>query len=138
MLICFVCLCRFVWKPVGFGETTDLVREELYSPKETKNIPAAGVGSPAGCNTYYPGNCCHHFIGFVLLPPTWRQRRRSVPPQGSASKTCKDLLLSGVCHDLLGSVMLESRSFILFYWVCWTRFICLFCGNLPSFLFLFY
>lgn len=47
---------------------------KLHTSKETKNLPAAGVGSATGRDTHHPGDCSHHLPGTVLLPPTGREQ----------------------------------------------------------------
>lgn len=67
---CLPSVHRFAGHRSRLGKEETDFWAKLHTSKETKNLPAAGVGSATGRDTHHPGDCSHHLPGTVLLPPT--------------------------------------------------------------------
>lgn len=68
------CVHRFAGHRSRSGKEKADFWAKLYTSKEAKNLPAAGVGGTTRCDADHSGNRSHHLPGAVLLPPTWREQ----------------------------------------------------------------
>lgn len=71
---CLLSVHRFARHRSRPGKEETDFRAKLHTSKETKNLPAAGVGSTTGRDAHHPGDRGHHLPGTVLLPPTRREQ----------------------------------------------------------------
>lgn len=68
--------CRSCRHSVWPGQKKRNIWKKPDTSKEAKNLPAAGMGGPAGCHSHHPGDCCPDFTGPLFLPPSRRSGRR--------------------------------------------------------------